>query len=89
MEYLDNGSPRTTWTCKYTDCNTCVGSFKCNALTLTVSNIEGDGSGRDLPRDCKYGDTVKMESRGSLGIAVAIQEMAIIGKKGIGKLINY
>ena len=78
IRYRDKGTPLLTWTCTDTDCSNCVGSW-CSAYTLTVST-EGAVSDLSPVSDCKYGDTVKLESVD--GSSFRVYEIAIVGKSG-------
>ena len=77
--YHGIGFREANWICNSTDCSTCEG-HRCSRYTLTVSSERT--SSDDLPTelDCKYGDTVKMETveRGRM----YVYELAVIAKQG-------
>ena len=76
--YATDGTPFITWTCTDTDCSNCEGD-NCSYFTLTVSTEE-DVSDLSPVSNCKYGDTVKLETVNGAGFGVG--EIAIVGKSG-------
>ena len=70
------GSPSHTWTCSEMDCGNCLGE-ECSEYILTV-RTEGTVSHLFPISDCRYGDTVKLES----DYVIIVSEIAIIGKEG-------
>ena len=69
------GNSLITWTCSESDCGDCT-DVNSNLL-LTVS-IEGAAPYLSSISDCRFGDTVKVESNNAFGV----NEIAIIEKKG-------
>ena len=76
IELSGGGNPYSTWTCSDTDCSTCEGKY-CSRYTLTVYT-EGAAPDSSPASSCKYGDTVKIESRYNFNM----YEIVIIGKQG-------
>ena len=77
MTHFPWGDPKQTWTCKNSNCSTCEGRA-CRRLLPTTSVERTSSDGLPLIADCKYGDTVKLES----SYNVFVYEIAIIGKQG-------
>ena len=85
--YVKNASSSTTnkWTCKEDQCIDCENEY-CKPLTVTVSIERSNTSYHPFVSDCKYGDTVKLESTHS---SLYVNEIWIIGKQGKKKLQSF
>ena len=77
--YISGSNPYHTWTCSSSDCSTCEGSY-CSYYLVTTSSERESSDDLPLIADCKYGDTVKLESRN--GGNFWVYEIAITGKQG-------
>ena len=77
---ITNSGTMTTnkWTCEEDQCNDCVNEY-CDRLTVTVSIERSNTSYHPFVSDCRYGDTVKLESTQS---SLHVNEIWIIGKQG-------
>ena len=76
--YDSYGNSLITWTCSENDCGDCTDvNSNCNSYSLEVS-IEGAAPYLSSISDCRFGDTVKVESNN----AFRVNEIAIIEKKG-------
>ncbi|KAL5254038.1 hypothetical protein ACHWQZ_G013707 [Mnemiopsis leidyi] len=73
--YDSSGSTLITWTCSEEyDCDICTDTQShCNSYSLTV-RTEGAAPYLSSISDCRFGDTVKVESNGAFGV----NKMAII-----------
>ena len=77
--YHASDNPFLTLTCTNEDCSDCEGPEECTWYTVTVSS-EKTASDLQSLSDCKYGDTVKIESNNGIGFVAF--EIAILGKEG-------
>ena len=75
---IDNSGTINTWTCEEDRCIDCENTF-CHLLTVTVSIERSNISYHPSVSDCRYGDTVKLESTYS---HLHVNEIWIIGKQG-------
>ncbi|KAL5254005.1 hypothetical protein ACHWQZ_G013686 [Mnemiopsis leidyi] len=76
--YDSSGSTLITWTCSEDECDICTETQShCNSYSLTV-RTEGAAPYLSSISDCRFGDTVKVESNSAFGV----NEMAIIEKQG-------
>ena len=79
IKYVSNGKLYLIWTCTSSDCSTCR-SYYCNDYLLTTSAERTSSDDLPLIEDCKYGDSIKIESVD--GASFVEYEIAIIGKQG-------
>ena len=77
---ITNSGTMTTnkWTCEEDQCIDC-GNEYCDRLTVTVSIERSNTSYHPFVSDCRYGDTVKLESTHS---SLHVNEIWIIEKQG-------
>ena len=80
VSYNWSGNPYLTWTCSFTECSTCEGTY-CSYYTLTVSSERTSSDGLPTVADCKYGDTVTIKGYND-DDAFSVFELAVIGKQG-------
>ena len=76
--YDSRGDPLITWTCNENDCGDCTDiNSHCNSYSLTVST-EGVAPYLSSISDCRFGDTVRVESNN----VFSVNEIAIVDKQG-------
>jgi len=80
-----------TWSCTSTGCSTCQGSSYCKFYTQTVTTERAPSENLPTESDCRYGDTVKMETSDHDANGIRVYEFIIIRKQvpcleRIGKL---
>ena len=73
-----------TWICTKDNCSHCEGSLYCQFYTLTVSIERTSPPSSQLPShpDCRYGDTVKLNTTHVYFTDLVVSEIVIIGKQG-------